>query len=33
MDLDEEDERGGLSSIARIAVPVLVIGAVAGGIW
>jgi periplasmic protein TonB len=32
MDLEEEDG-GGISSIARIAVPVLVIGALAGGIW
>ena len=33
MDLDEEDESGGLARIARIAVPVLVIGVLAGGIW
>ena len=32
MDFEEED-RGGLSKIARIAVPVLVVGALAGGIW
>jgi hypothetical protein len=33
MDLEDDESSGGISNIARIAVPILVIGTLAGGIW
>lgn len=33
MERDDEDGRGGIGSIARFAVPVLVVCALAGGVW